>query len=216
MIGGMGRYELAEAPGPSMEAFLAALRAAYSNGGVLCARFHAVDVQDPGEWFHTGSNWHRNQTFQELFGSDVARGALPELQLPMPWLVADPPLFSGGAGGTLTLDGEWARCLVYGGAYRRFPGRAAEAKALTAAAVGELIGDRARGLRGPRGGAHLDAIVGVGGEQHCDELLAPLSTMIQLWSHATSKTIATARSGTVPSLGRPAARRIRMRSSRPR
>jgi hypothetical protein len=138
----MGRYELADAPGPSMEAFLEALRAAYSNGGVLCARFHAVAVQDPGEWFHTGSTWHRNQTFQDLFNSDVARGAFPELQLPIPWPVADPPLFFGGAGGTLTLDDEWARCLVNGEAYRRFPGRAAEAKALTASAVGELIGDR--------------------------------------------------------------------------
>ena len=37
---------------------------------------------------------------------------------------------------------QWARCLVNGGAYRSFRGRPAEAEAITAAAVGELIGDR--------------------------------------------------------------------------
>ena len=139
------RYEPVPVGGAGLDRLLAALRATHANGGVLLARFRAVDVDGP--WFATGAIVFEDRSFRELLASAALRGALPELEVPDPYPVAAPPRFQQSWAGTLSLDGELARVLVQGGAYVSFPGTAAEAKALAAAAAHDLVGDRHEDFR---------------------------------------------------------------------
>ena len=125
-------YEVVALEVPALSKLLQELRSVLVNGGALAARFRVVRGAPAKEawWFRTSSNLSLNQSFQDVLDSTTAREALPELQLPQPWPASSPPAFSAVPAGTLTLDGELAHALVRGGAYRRFSGSGAEAKAL--------------------------------------------------------------------------------------
>ncbi len=136
------RYESVPGIGARMQALLDAIRMTRDNGGVLHAKLRAVDVRDASQWFRAPTVLEQDTSFRELLDSKALRQALPELQVPEPYPLASPPRFVGGGGGSLTLDGELALVLVHGGAYTRYPGTAAEAKALGRAAVDEVVEDR--------------------------------------------------------------------------
>ncbi len=142
-FGGSGcRYVSVRGLGARTQALLDAIRRTRDNGGVLHARLRAVDVRDEDQWFRAPTILEQDASFRELLDSDALRQALPELRVPTPYPLASPPRFVGGWGGSLTLDGELALVLVHGGAYTRYSGTAAQAKALAREAVDELVQDR--------------------------------------------------------------------------
>jgi hypothetical protein len=135
-------FEPAPAPqGPAVRQLLEGLARTHANGGVLLARLRAT-TPPPGRWFTFTSFLDVDQDVHDLLGSAAARAALADLGLPDPWPHARPPRFEWTLDGPLTLDGELAGVLVRGGAYVRFDGTAAQAKALAVAAVDELLQDR--------------------------------------------------------------------------
>jgi hypothetical protein len=139
----LGRYEVTGFTSPALDALLDAIRATHVNGGVLFTQVRAIDVDDPGRWFQAEySNSWADEAFRSLLGSSAVRTALPELLIPVPYPIADPPRFRQSPTGTFTLAGELASALVRGGAYARFPGSPAEAMRLAAAGVADLVGDR--------------------------------------------------------------------------
>lgn len=140
-------YEAVDVSGPALTEVVAALKATHLNGGVLLARFRATNVTDPGGWFRAGTFLESQTNVRDLFGSSAVRVALADLDIPDPFPLTDPPRFEEQWGGTLILDGALAATLVNGGAYKRFPGTAAEAKTLALAAVRELINDRHEDFR---------------------------------------------------------------------
>jgi hypothetical protein len=137
------RYENTGFRSDALDALLDAIRATHANGGVLFAQFRAVDVDDRARWFAAGSSiYWTNEVFRSLFDSPAVRSALPELLIPEPYPITEPPQFFESPTGTLSLAGELASSLIRGGAYVRFPGSVAEASQLVSGALVDVVGDR--------------------------------------------------------------------------
>jgi hypothetical protein len=122
---------------PIVEEYLAALRRMNVNGDAVYARF-AVSGDRDFEWFTTRNRWDEIGFFARLLTHPTARRKLPELTSQAQF-GAD-VTFEWGS--SLTLDGELARALVDGGAYKKFDGTAREAKDLGARVCEALFGDR--------------------------------------------------------------------------
>lgn len=141
------RYVEAEVGGAGLDAYLRALAPTRANGGTKLARLRAIEVDDPEDWFPTGSLAATYDSLRGVLLAEAARRALPDVlagaTLPPGSLRGFAPVTSG----TLLLDGVLASMLANGGAYHRFAGSAAEAKRLAGAAAHDLIGDRYEDIR---------------------------------------------------------------------
>lgn len=136
-------------PAP-FDPYLRALREVYVNGGAL---LHGFTVPEDliFDWYPLGRNTLDTSYgdaegldfFTRFLGSAAVRDAAPELQVPEPLRLPQPPgqvLFQWGS--ALMFEGGCAQVLFQGGAYRRFPGTAAEAKRLAREFSAGLMGDR--------------------------------------------------------------------------
>ena len=125
---------------PAVTAMLAELRRTHDNGGALLKAFALEHDDDTLHWFASRNRFAEYEFFQAFLGSRAVRDALPELQVPEE--VPRDLGFEQSWSGTLTLDGELAATIVLGGAYERFKGTPTQAKALGAAFVDALVGER--------------------------------------------------------------------------
>jgi hypothetical protein len=122
---------------PPVHEYLQALRGVNVNGGALYARFQ-VEGNEDFNWFATRNRWDEIAFFSRFFLHPVVTSTLPDVTKGASF--DESVAFEWGS--SLTLDGELARSLVIGGAYKRFEGAAREAKALGIRAADALFGDR--------------------------------------------------------------------------
>jgi hypothetical protein len=122
---------------PAVQEYLQELRRVNVNGHALYARFH-VEGNEDFNWFATRNRWDEIAFFARFFLhpvvasslSTVTKGARFDQSVTFEW------------GSSLTLDGELARSLIIGGAYKKFEGVPREAKALGMRVTDALFGDR--------------------------------------------------------------------------
>ena len=133
-------FILVELPGTGIQALIQALRATYDDN-VLVGRFRAV-TPGSSETPKARVDLAEHGTFRTLLSSWAFRTAFPDLGLSAESLSLNPPTFERSWSGTLTLGGELAHTLAFGGAYARYQGSAAEAKTLGEAAVADIAGNR--------------------------------------------------------------------------
>ncbi|GGU51343.1 hypothetical protein [Lentzea flava] len=122
-----------EVSAPALDRYLEQLAATHVNGGYLIGRWRAVE--HPGTVVRVDSGHLRS-----FFDDQVVRDGLSELRIPAP--LTDALGFEPQWAGSLCLDGVLAGLIVTGGAYERYKGPAAEAKALAVAAVEALTQNR--------------------------------------------------------------------------
>jgi hypothetical protein len=134
------RYERVPVDGPGVRGYLAAIDAAYLNGGALLARFRVRDHDAVLGWYASRRRYVEYGLFQHLLSSADVRTAMPELRLTDP--VPDLELGQVIRLHPLTLDGDLAHALAHGGMYDEWTGTDADAKKLAQACVAELFGDR--------------------------------------------------------------------------
>jgi hypothetical protein len=122
---------------PAVDEYLTELRRVNVNGDAVYARFEVTGSRD-FDWFATRNRWHEISFFTRLLSSSSVSNALPE--------VTTEATFDASVtfewGSSLTLDGELARALVNGGAYKKFEGPPRAAKELAARACDAIFGDR--------------------------------------------------------------------------
>ena len=107
---------------PPVVEILSALRRVYVNGGAVYARF-AVSGSRDFEWFATRNRWDEIAFCARLLTHPDVRRKVPDLTRDAKF--DEEVAFEWGS--PLTLDGEFARALVFGGAYK-FDGTAKMAK----------------------------------------------------------------------------------------
>lgn len=107
------------------------------NGSVRFAQFDVVSNRD-FDWFATRRRWQETDFCKRFLLHPALRAALPDVTAGAAFK-ADTKFDWRSA---LTLDGELAEALVYGGAYLKFAGSAREAKTLGARCCDALFGDR--------------------------------------------------------------------------
>jgi hypothetical protein len=117
--------------------YLAALRVVNVNGGALYARFEVTGSRD-FTWFASRNRWDEIAFCSRFLSHPGVREKLPELTRDSKF--DDDVGFEWGS--SLTLDGELARALVIGGAYKKFEGTPKAAKELGARVCEALFGDR--------------------------------------------------------------------------
>jgi hypothetical protein len=122
---------------PVVEEYLSALRRVNVNGDVVYARF-AVSGSRDFAWFATRNRWDEIAFFARLLTHPAVRRKLPELTRDAKF--GEEVAFEWGS--SLTLDGELARALVIGGAYKKFDGTAKVAKELGGRVCEALFGER--------------------------------------------------------------------------
>jgi hypothetical protein len=125
-----------ETPSPVHE-YLQALRHVYTNGDALYARFQ-VEGNEDFNWFATRNRWDEIAFFSRFFLHPVVASSLSKVTKDVRF--DESVTFEWGS--SLTLDGEFARSLVIGGAYKKFEGTPREAKALGMRVTDALFGDR--------------------------------------------------------------------------
>lgn len=131
------RFTAAAIISPAVLRLLESFNAMLVNGGALGATFGVHDVDEVGQWFLSRNRFAEYGFVRRLLTSEVLADAMPDLVAKGPVLGTD--TFKESS--PLTLDGDIARKLVWGGAYGTFAGNEAQAKALGVAVSGELIGD---------------------------------------------------------------------------
>ena len=117
-------------------AFLNAVREVFVNGGAHFARFHVAE-SDVLDWFVSRNLLDEVGFIPALLASPAFDAALPELAQGK-----EPGKAQWQEVSSLTLDGEWARVLVCGGAYESYEGAGPAAKRIGALACEQLFGDR--------------------------------------------------------------------------
>ena len=140
------RWEPAPVNDPAVDAYLDQVRAAYVNGGCLFGRWRATHYADETAWFAARNRLEEYELLRLLFDSPAVRSDLSALKIPRT-LDRVPGGLTEQWAGPLCLDGLLAAVIVTGGAYRRFEGPAARAKALAARAVQVLVQDRYEDFR---------------------------------------------------------------------
>lgn len=140
------RWEPVPFSDPALDRYLDQVRATHVNGGYLFGRWRATHYSDVTAWFAARNRHDEYETLRLLFDSPAVRSDLAALKIPRRL-----DRIPGGLGeewpGVLCLDGILAEDIVTGGAYRRFAGPAAEAKAIAAEAARALIQDRYEDFR---------------------------------------------------------------------
>ena len=122
---------------PAVEEYLAELRRVNVNGDAVYARFEVTGSRD-FDWFATRNRWDEISFFSRLLSSPSVAKCLPEVTKDATF--DESVTFEWGS--SLTLDGELARALVIGGAYKKFEGTPRAAKQLAARACDAIFGDR--------------------------------------------------------------------------
>ena len=141
------RYVEQSVDGPGVARYLEALAPTRKDGATKVVRLKAVDVADSAAWFRTGALIYEHETFRNLFTSEAAMHALPEVLVGSIFPSGEPPAFDLVTSGPLMLEGELAGLLSRGGAYVRFAGTDSEAKRLAADAARDLLQDRYEDFR---------------------------------------------------------------------
>jgi hypothetical protein len=131
---------------PAVDRFLDAVRDTHVNGGVLLRRFRATSYAPATQWFASRNRLVEYELHRVFLDHPVVRQELAELQIPTE-LERVPGGLKEEWSGALALDGTLAARLVHGGAYQKFTGPAHQAKAISAAAVQALIGQRYEDIR---------------------------------------------------------------------
>ena len=131
------RIELA---GEGIERLVRELEATHDR--VLIGRFRAVGPAGVAVTKAPRLDLVEGGSFRTLLSSWAFRTAFNDLGAPAAGLDPRRAGIARSWVGTLTLGGELAHTLVLGGAYARFPGSAAEAKAVGEGAVAELAEGR--------------------------------------------------------------------------
>lgn len=129
-----------------LDAYLEQVRDTHVNGGYLLGRWRAVGYSDVAAWFASRNRLEEYEMHRLLFDSPMVRRDLSPLTIPAK-LDRVPGALEEVSGGALCLDGILATIIVKGGAYKSFPGRAAEAKSLADDAVADLTGRRYEDFR---------------------------------------------------------------------
>jgi hypothetical protein len=121
---------------PDVERYLEELRRVFVNGSAVFARFEVTGTPE-FDRFATRGRWQELGFPKRLLLHPAVQTALPEL-------TTDTQVESGVFEwmSALTLDGELAQTLVFGGAYERFMRPAREAKDLGRRVCDALFGDR--------------------------------------------------------------------------
>ena len=122
---------------PAVEEYLAELRRVNVNGDAVYARFEVTGSRD-FDWFATRNRWDEISFFSRLLSSPSVAKCLPEVTKDATF--DESVTFEWGS--SLTLDGDLARALVIGGAYKKFEGTPRAAKQLAARACDAIFGDR--------------------------------------------------------------------------
>jgi hypothetical protein len=122
---------------PLVDEYLAELRRVNVNGGAVYARFEVTGSRD-FDWFATRNRWDDISFFSRLLSSSSVSSSLPAVTKEAAF--DESVTFEWGS--SLTLDGELARALVIGGAYKKFEGPPRAAKELAARACEAMFGDR--------------------------------------------------------------------------
>ncbi len=131
------RFAAVPVEAPAVLAVVDVLRPLLINGGAHAAAFNVTESDDTAAWFLSRNRFDEYGFVDCLLTSRALAEALPEV------VAGGVNRTAGFTGHTpLTLDGEIAAALTWGGAYEEFPGTAAQAKALGRAFSDELIGDR--------------------------------------------------------------------------
>ena len=112
------------------------------NGGAHLATFTVEDLDDAGEWFLSRNHFEEYEFVQCLIASDGLSEALPMV---VEGGVNRQVRFSYSS--PLTLDGDLAAQLTWGGAYTSFGAGGAVAKRIGAAFSADVIGDRYEDFR---------------------------------------------------------------------
>jgi hypothetical protein len=124
-------------PVAAVDRYLALMREFNVNGGAIFARF-GLSCNRDFDWFATRRRWVEIDFLSNFLSHATVREQLPavvdglktEAIQPFDWR------------SSLTLDGELARNLVFGGAYKKFEGPAHEAKQIGVEVCKGLFGDR--------------------------------------------------------------------------
>lgn len=122
---------------PAVKEYLGELRRVNVNGGAAYARFEVKGNRD-FDWFATRNRWDEIAFFSRFLSHPVVSSRLPEVGKDAKF--DESITFTWGS--SLTLDGELARVLVFGGAYKQYEGTPSEAKHLGARVCKALFGDR--------------------------------------------------------------------------
>lgn len=128
---------------PALAELAAILRTVLDNGGVIAETFAVEDADEVAAWFLSRGNFDTYGLLEQLLRSEpvtsVASGSG----------TYDPRAASRTFEQTtpLTLDGDLAGALVWGGAYGRFEGSHADAKRLGLEVCRQLFGDRWEDVR---------------------------------------------------------------------
>lgn len=121
----------------ALHAYMDELRRVNVNGGCFFARFQVSGDRD-FNWFATRNRWDEIAFFSRFLTHPMVRGTLPEVTKDAAF--GDDIAFEWGS--SLILDGELARALVVGGAYKKFEGPARAAKEMGTQVCQALFGDR--------------------------------------------------------------------------
>lgn len=124
-------------PIDAIDQYVALMRESNVNGGAIVARFNMSCNRD-FDWFASRNRWTEIDFFSNFFThltvreqlASVVDGLKTEINQLFEWR------------SSLTLDGELARNLVFGGAYKKFDGTALEAKQIGIEVCKGLFGDR--------------------------------------------------------------------------
>jgi hypothetical protein len=127
---------LRETP-PDVETYLTELRRVNVNGGAVFASFE-VQGNREFDWFATRNRWDEMKFFSRVITHPSLRSHVPEVTKDA--MFGEAIEFEWGS--SLVLDGELARALVTGGAYKRFEGTPRAAKEIGARVCDALFGDR--------------------------------------------------------------------------
>ena len=126
--------------GPATDRLLAELRRQYVNGAVLLLAFQVVGDDDACHWFVTRNRFDEYGFVDHFLTSPALRDAAPDLVRDREDTQAAD--LRESPGGAFALDGLLASTLMSGGAYERFEGSGAQAKAMAAAALDDVVGQR--------------------------------------------------------------------------
>jgi hypothetical protein len=107
------------------------------NGGAVYARLGVTGSRD-FDWFASRNRWDEISFFSRLLSSSSVSSSLPAVTKEATF--DESVTFEWGS--SLTLDGELARALVIGGAYKKFEGPPRAAKELAARVCDAMFGDR--------------------------------------------------------------------------
>jgi hypothetical protein len=122
---------------PEIEAYLRALRVVFANGGAVFASFGVTGNRE-FDWFATRSRWAEMAFFSQAIAHPAVRRRIPEVSAGARLAAS----FEFERKSPRTLNGEFARALVTGGAYRQFEGPPQAAADLAARCCEALFGDR--------------------------------------------------------------------------